>query len=224
MSTVLPLLHLCDSLFPIGGFSHSDGLESATASGRVGSVADLRSWMRAYLNETLCRCDGPSVRIAWEGFGPAAWEAVWRADEELNALRPSAAARAASRAMGTRLLKTAHRLRPHPALAGLMEQMGESGVTLPVAFGVVCAAAGIGLRETLEGFLYTRLVAVVSSAMRLMALGQHDAHALLVEMLAESPSVVDDVLDRRDGPAQFAPALDLAAMCQQYVHSRLFTS
>ena len=51
-----------------------------------------------------------------------------------------------------------------------------------------------------------------------------DAHALLVEMLAESPSVVDDVLDRREGPAQFAPALDLAAMCQQYVHSRLFTS
>src|SRR6185503_8361644 len=29
---LLALLHLCDSLFPLGGFAHSDGLEAATTS------------------------------------------------------------------------------------------------------------------------------------------------------------------------------------------------
>ena len=80
------------------------------------------------------------------------------------------------------------------------------------------------LRESLEGFCYTRLAATVSSAMRLMSIGQHEAHALLTEMLADAPSVVDTVLARRARPSQFAPVLDLAVMSQQYVHSRLFRS
>ena len=61
--------------------------------------------------------------------------------------------------------------------------------------------------------------------MRLMPIGQTEAHALLA-----------DALDARAGgrrracwhaarePESFAPALDLAAMTQQYVHSRLFRS
>jgi len=32
---VLQLLHLCDSLFPLGAFAHSDGLETATVAGAV---------------------------------------------------------------------------------------------------------------------------------------------------------------------------------------------
>ena len=39
---LLSLLHLCDSLFPIGSFAYSDGLESAAASGLVTGTADLR--------------------------------------------------------------------------------------------------------------------------------------------------------------------------------------
>ena len=126
--------------------------------------------------------------------------------------------------MGTRLLKTWQTLRPHPDLAGFLADGDSSRLTLPVAFGLACAAADIALRESLEGFCYTRLAATVSSAMRLMSIGQHEAHALLTEMLADAPSVVDMVLDGRAGPSQFAPALDLAVMSQQYVHSRLFRS
>ena len=40
--TLLSLLHLCDSLFPIGSFGYSDGLESATTAGVVRSIDDVR--------------------------------------------------------------------------------------------------------------------------------------------------------------------------------------
>ena len=39
---LLPLLHLCDSLFPTGAFAHSDGLEAATDRG-LGALG-VRSW------------------------------------------------------------------------------------------------------------------------------------------------------------------------------------
>jgi urease accessory protein UreF len=57
-----------------------------------------------------------------------------------------------------------------------------------------------------------------------MALGQTDAHALLARTLARVPPLVDEVEARRAVPSAFAPAMDIAAMSQQYLHSRLFRS
>ena len=217
------LLHLCDSLFPIGGFSHSDGLEAATASGAVKTAADLGAWMDACLDETLARCDGPAMWQAWNCFAESRWNDIAALDSEVHALRPSSTGRAAGRAMGTRLIKTWHQMRPHPGLAILLDE-GEGAFTLPVAFGAVSAAADIDARAALEGFMYTRLAATISTAMRLMAIGQHEAHALLADTLARAPEVVEAVMCEGRAPSAFAPALDVAAMSQQYVHSRLFRS
>jgi urease accessory protein len=220
---VFELLHLCDSMFPIGGFSHSDGLEAATASGAVKTAADLRAWMDACLDETLAHCDGPAMWLAWHGFTAGRWEDLAALDAEVHALRPSSTGRAAGRAMGTRLVKTWHQMRPHPGLAAMLDR-DDASFTLPVGFGAVGAAAGIDARAALDGFVYTRLAATVSAAMRLMAIGQHEAHALLAVTLARAPGVVEAVIQSGRAPSAFAPALDLAAMSQQYVHSRLFRS
>src|SRR6185295_7352708 len=103
---MLALLHLCDSLFPIGAFSHSDGLEAAATNGTVANSDDLRQWMEACLDESLGRSEGPCVRMAWTAFSTRQWRVLDRVDAEMHALRPSSTARAASRAMGGRLLKT----------------------------------------------------------------------------------------------------------------------
>src|SRR6202007_1073357 len=42
---LLALLHLCDSLFPIGAFGYSDGLEAATAAGLGHTPAALQAWV-----------------------------------------------------------------------------------------------------------------------------------------------------------------------------------
>jgi urease accessory protein len=217
------LLHLCDSLFPIGGFSHSDGLEAATAGGAVKTAGDLRAWMDACLDETLAYSDGPAMWRAWHLFSACEWDELVTLDAEVHALRPSSAGRAASRAMGTRLVKTWHQMRPHPGLAIMLDAVDMSG-TLPVAFGAVSAAGGIEARPALEGFVYTRLAATVSTAMRWMAIGQHEAHGLLAAALTRAPEVVEGVMRSERAPSAFAPAVDLAAMSQQYVHSRLFRS
>lgn len=217
------LLHLCDSLFPIGAFSHSDGLEAATASGDIGSGAALALWMDACLGEVLAKCDGPAVARAWRLTVEERWPALAALDSEVHAMRPSSAGRQASRAMGTRLVRTWQQIRPEPSLARAVADAGPE-LTLPVAFGAVCAAARIDERAAIEGFFYTRLSATISSAMRLMPLGQHEAHALLADALARARPIVDRIVSSDIEPSVFAPALDIAAMSQQYVASRLFKS
>ena len=224
MAPLLALLQLCDSLFPIGGFGHSDGLEAATDAGLVAGGADLRDWMDASLREVFGRAEGPALLLAWRAFADGQCDALDELDACVYALRPSSASRQATRAMGGRLLATWQQLWPHASVATWMARRPGIGTTLPVAFAVASAGAGIDARSALTGYAYTRLAAAASAAMRLMPIGQHEAHGVLAGMLRLVPASVDGILERGDTPSAFAPALDVAAMSQQYVHSRLFKS
>ena len=117
------------------------------------------------------------------------------------------------------MLTTWSALYPDERLARL-----PSASALPIAFAAACACGGIDQRASVEAYAYTRLAATVSAAMRLLPLGQTAAHALLARALEQLPHVVDGIAARRGRIESFTPALDIAAMTQQYLHSRLFRS
>jgi urease accessory protein len=97
-------------------------------------------------------------------------------------------------------------------------------VSLSVAFAAACACSDTDRRASLEAFAYTRLAATVSAAMRLMPIGQTEAHSVLARSLERVPSVADRIVARDGRLESFTPALDIALMSQQYLHSRLFRS
>jgi urease accessory protein len=226
-ATLLSLLHLCDSLFPAGGFAHSDGLEAAAAERQVATAADLEAWLHACLHQSFALCDGPAVLQTASAFVDRRWADILTLDQEVHALRPSSTARAASRGMGRRVLRTWRAIHPQHADDLIKATGGTLDAALPVAFGVVCGAVGVAPRAAVEAFAYTRLAATASCAMRILSVGQHEAHATLACALGQVPGVVDEV--ERDAscgrrPGAFTPLLDIAAMSQQYLHSRLFLS
>ena len=222
----LELLHLCDSLFPIGGFAYSDGLETATNDGTIADAAGLQAWLEAVLDDTIGRLEGPAVWHAWPAVADGDVAALIQLDEELTALRPSSSARRSSRAMGQRLLTTWHALHPDARLERLamVAKAGAIGPVLPVAFAAACASAGVTRRASVDAYAYTRLAATVSAAMRLMPLGQTDAHRRLSRTLERVQAVVDRIAAGNHPPESFTPMMDIAAMTQQYLHSRLFRS
>ena len=217
---MLRLLHLCDSLFPIGSFGYSDGLEAAVNARPI----DLSAWIDISLDETIGRLEAPIVWRAWSLFRDARWDPLVALDADATALRPSAAIRKASRAMGLRLLTTWQTLYPDPrtAEALTLAQEGTIGPVLPIAFAGAACSAGIDRRLATEAFAYTRLASTASAAMRLIAIGQTEAHTLLARALDRVPAVVDAAI-ARDGDAEsFTPQVDIATMRHQYLHSRLF--
>lgn len=221
----LKLLHLCDTLFPIGSFAYSDGLEAAV-EGNVPLQPDafLRGWLDVCLDETIGRLDGPLVWRAWDLFARGAWEALATLDAESSALRPAAAVRKANRSMGLRLLTTWQALYPDERVERLcvLATAGRIGPGLPIAFAAAAQASGGGRRAAVEAFAYTRLAAVVSAAMRLMAIGQTDAHRLLARTLDRVPATTAAIASRDAEPGAFTPLVDIATMRHQYLHSRLF--
>ena len=221
-SNLVVLLHLCDSLFPIGSFAHSDGLEAATSRNEIQTADDLRAWMEVTLFENLRRVEGPALRRAWGAMVQRRLDDLVMLDDEVYALRPTSTGRDSTRAMGRRLLKTWQRIRPNECIQTVLEH--HASLTLPVAFGAVAAAAEITVGSAIEGFMYTRLASIVSAAMRLMAIGQHEGHGLLAELLEYVPRVAADVMNDDSPLRSFTPELDVMVMRQQYVASRLFKS
>jgi len=223
---MLALLHLCDSLFPLGSFAYSDGLETATSSGAIGDAAALGAWLDATLDEAFGRLDGPAACSARELIAAAEWTALAALDADTIAIRPSSAARRATSAMGQRLLTTWRALHPHPRLDQLQHLAASHAIVpaFPIAFAAACFCVDVDARAALEALAYTRLASTVSAAMRLAPIGQQEAHALLSRALARVPEVAGGILTRRAAPESFAPAMEMAAMGQQYLHSRLFRS
>jgi urease accessory protein len=200
--------------------------DAGAACGRVTGVAGLQEWLAACRDEGFGRSDGPAMVIAWSALENHDWDAVVAIDEEITALRASSTTRMANRSMGLRLVKTWQALHPDVRLEQLLAlaRAGRAGPALPVAFSAVSQCSGTTLHDALTGYAYTRLAATVSAAMRLIAIGQTDAHQLLSRALDAVPATIDDLLARGARPESFTPALDIAQMTQQYVHSRLFRS
>src|SRR6478735_4552210 len=94
------LLLLADGRFPGGGYAHSGGLEAAVTEGDVATVGDLEDFLRGRLT-TVGLVEAWLAAAACRGDDPLALEA------ECDARIPSPALRAAGRALGRGLRRSA---------------------------------------------------------------------------------------------------------------------
>src|SRR5262245_22154729 len=101
---LLPLLQLGDSALPIGGYSHSWGLEAAIERGLVRDAATLEAWVRAWLHHALGPCEGVVVAAVCRAVSEENWAVFERANELLDSSLTPATLRGASREMGEQLL------------------------------------------------------------------------------------------------------------------------
>src|SRR5947208_3590501 len=103
----LHLLQLGDSALPIGGYSHSWGLEAAVDRGLVRNAADLESWVRSWLHQALGPLEGIIVAVVCRAVQKKDWPAVRSANDLLQASLTPSTLRSASREMGQQLLALA---------------------------------------------------------------------------------------------------------------------
>src|SRR6266481_1836900 len=97
-------LQLVDAFFPVGAFGYSDGLETAAAGGRVRDAVSLGEWMEHFLEGVFVPCEGLALVKCMLALEEGDLDKLRCLDEELTAIRPAAAVRAASTGIGKRLL------------------------------------------------------------------------------------------------------------------------
>jgi urease accessory protein UreF len=106
----LRLLQFSDGLFPAGGYAHSFGLETLVQSGRVQNAADVSAFLETYLESSAAPADAAAVLCAAKYSRGGDLVALIHLDQFLDALKPAAETRDASRQMGRQTLRVLREL------------------------------------------------------------------------------------------------------------------
>jgi urease accessory protein len=223
--TLLHLLWLASPALPVGGFSYSEGLESAVEAGLAHTEALAGDWLLAQLQLSLARSDLPALAQSFR-----AWECADAArTAEINAwlrqTRESAESRAQTEQMGRSLLDWL-RNGPHasdPRLAVLAALPGAP--TWPTAYALACVLAGATPRDSLLAFAWGWAENMAQAAMKAVPLGQAAAQRMLGRLAAAIPQAVEQALSLPDSERQaHAPMLALLSAQHETQYSRLFRS
>jgi urease accessory protein len=223
----LSLLQFADGLFPAGGYAHSFGLESYVQAGVIRDLAGVAAFIQAHLEGAAGPCDAVAV-VSALGFGAAGdLSACLALDETLNAMKPVAEFREASRQMGRQTLRVAATLTAHPLLCAFSESV-ESGMTPghhPLAFGLSGSALRWPPEAAACAYLYSTAALIVGAALRLLPLGQLDGQRAL---WAAAPLITRLAREAAGkGPEDlwsFAPGIEIAGMRHARLDARLFRS
>ena len=221
------LLHLSDPTLPIGGFSHSAGLETYVQLGTVNDFDSAKEFVVEMLTHNVSFNDAAFVSLAFDAIQNNDFKAFLTLDDECNAVKLPKEMRSASQKMGMRLLKN---------FAPIVSNESANNYLLNIknktAFGHYCLVFGLyasifnlDKRAALTGFYYNAAVGFVTNCVKLIPLGQQDGQLLLYSLLP----IITDLVEKTMQPNRALLGLccagfDIRSMQHEGLYSRLYMS
>ena len=228
---LLRLLQLTSPALPVGAYSYSEGLETLVEQGVVIAPSALTRWLEQELAHGLVAIDAAAVGLVYHaatqpgvGNGTAlSTVAIAPLNHQLSALRDSEESRQQSWAMGRALVRMATHL--HPDLKPRFNTAGNP-CNFAVAFALLAAHWEIEPRQAVLGYLHSWAANLITSAVKLIPLGQTVGQQILLDLYP----ALGEACDR----AIATPSLDdlylsswgttLATMQHEALYTRLFRS
>jgi urease accessory protein len=225
--TLPSLLQFSDGLFPAGGFAHSFGLESFVQSGSVRNADNLRSFIETYLEGAAGPCDAVAVVAAMKFTGKKAIDRCLELDRTLEAMKPVAEFRAASRQMGRQSLRIAVNLFSCPLLSAVFEcaEADRTPAHHALVFGLIGRRLGWPPEAAATAYLYATASMLVGAALRLLPLGQLEGQRVLWQTAPTIQRLAREAIYKDAGDLwSFIPAIEIAGMKHATLAARLFRS
>lgn len=218
-AALLQLIWLASPALPVGGFSYSEGMESAVDCGWVHSGESAAAWLADQLHLTLSRSELPVIGqaiVAWRGADLAG---IARLNDWVLATRESSELRQQTQQMGRSLVEWLKSVQPQTASRATQE------ISYPVAFALAVSATAATPRECLLAFAFGWAENMMQSAIKSVPLGQSAGQRILLRLAGEIPAAVDAALGLPDDERQaFSPMLAILSAQHETQYSRLFRS
>ncbi len=218
-ASLLHLLQFASPALPIGGYSYSQGLETALEEGLVTDAASARGWIVRGLHEVLAQWDAPLFWRLLQAFAARDDAAVRLWSECFLASRDTAELRAETVQMGYSLTRLIAEL-------GVAEValLGDE-VSLPAALACAVDALDIPHEEALLALLFSWAENQVLACVKSVPLGQVAGQRLLlslrpeIEAAARTARALDDA-----SLSNWTPGLSMLSMRHEVQHGRLYRS
>lgn len=239
----LLLLQITDSVFPIGAYSHSYGLETYVQEGTVSSAGEAEAYIRNYIRYALTYTELLAIRFAYERCEGGGLEPVFELEQQMNAARAAMEIRMAANKLAARFIKTVSGYLPHeqtdvwkayaegemkdesgPGSSGISPKSSQ-GHQYAVAFGVFCSLAGIDRMDSMMAFAYSQISGMVVNCVKLIPLSQTAGQNMLSVLhkdIIKAVETAETCSERRF--LQAAPGFELRGMQHEALYSRLYMS
>jgi urease accessory protein len=231
------LLQLSSQALPVGGYSHSQGLEAAIEQEIVSDESSLLRWISDVLEFSMKSFEIPcllSMSAAWTGGSLAALAAM---NDEFLSTRESAEIRAAGVQMGFSLRALLCNLPDVPAdTVDALRAMREP--SLPCVWSAAAAAWQIEPQEAVIGYLWTWAENQVVVAMKAVPMGQSAGQRVLLAIGSQIAQIAAQMdsgemgasetgaseMKGMPGGSNFCPGLAILSSQHETQYSRLFRS
>ena len=221
------LLHLSDPALPIGGFSHSAGLETYVQKGVVHDKDTATAFIEAQLSYNIGFTDAAFVSLAWDAARHADFDTLCRLDEECHAVKIPREIREASQKLGGRLLKIFDRSAGTETGKKYRQAVSEGKTPghYAIAFGICGALLDLPKEELLVGFFYNAASGMVTNCVKLIPLGQQEGREMLFAMQERIELLAQESLEPDKEKIGYCCAgFDIRSMQHERLYSRLYMS
>jgi urease accessory protein len=223
--TQLRLMWLASPALPVGGFSYSEGFESAVEAGLVKTETQAAAWLLDQLHLSLARAELAVTAQAFDAWRANDAPRVAALNDWVRLTRESAELRQQTEQMGRSLVEWLRN--DDDADDARIAQLAalSPAPTWPVAFALAAALTHASAREALLAFAFGWAENMVQSAMKTVPLGQSAAQRMLAQLARDIPGAVDSALQFPDGERQvYTPMLAILSAQHETQYSRLFRS
>ncbi len=224
MLAAMRLLQFTDSTFPVGTFSFSNGLETASFENLVNDADSLEAFTWAQAVQAAYS-DGVVAIHAHRAFLKNDYDAIADADRALIRFKMNAEARQMLKRMGKKLAELARKLYDSEIVERWLADIKADVVpgTYPVGQGIVFAAAGVGEKEMFCAHQYGAINMVLSAALRCVKVSHYDTQIILHKLSGRIEALYDEAsqMELKDMNA-FFPELDILASLHEKGNMRMF--
>ena len=227
MTSLLHLLHLCDPSLPIGGFSHSAGLETYVQEGIVTNKITAKEFVIQQLSQNIFYTDAALVSLAYDAAFNNDLKTIIELDDTCTAVKLPKEMRLASNKLGIRLLKIFeqndefHLVKKYKECIANNKAFGH----YCIAFGLLSHAMSIDKKEALTAFYYNAATGFITNAVKLIPLGQQDGQEILMSLFPLINELAQQSLHPDKEMIGYCCAgFDIRCMQHEQLYSRLYMS
>ena len=224
-STLMQLMWMASPALPVGGFSYSEGMESAVESGRVHDEASAGHWLSDQLHLSLARNDAAVAAQAYSAWQQGDEQRVIELNAWVVSSKETSEQRLQAEQMGRSLLQwMKNGLHQHDERLRQCEAL-RPAPTWPVAFALGAALSGATQEAALLCLAFAWADNQVQAAVKAVPLGQAAAQRVLQGLTQAIPEAMRNAAALDDDSRQaFTPMLAILCAQHETQYSRLFRS
>lgn len=226
ITALFHLLQYSDATFPVGTFSFSNGLETASYEKIVHDAATLEQYARSAARQAAFS-DGIAALTAYRACKSGDYDALKDIDSKLMLFKMNDEARLMLKRMGKKLAELASRIFESDFLKRWLADI-ESDATpglYPVAQGIVFALSDLGEEDLYVSHQYGVINMILGAALRCVRVSHYDTQEILFRLASETPDLYAEAREMTFGDMNcFVPEMDIFASLHEKGTLRMFMS